>query len=263
MSENSAFHIIIKWGCDGSEQNRYKQKFSEEHFTDESLFSISMVPIQIYYGTDNSRTIIWKCLVPSSTKYCRPITFLFAKESADLITTEFNKIKQQIETLTPTKIALNDLDIIITSTMIFCMVDGKSVMLYHHVLLPKICYLCGAKSTEMNNLNVISKKEIKTQFLSFRLSPLHSWIRLLECILHISYCLEIKTWQARGAENKKKISRKKKEAQEKFRRELGLLIDMPKQQTGNTNDGNTARKLFRNAEKSAEITGVNLDLINV
>lgn len=49
--------------------------------------------------------------------------------------------------------------------------------------------------------------------------------------------------------------------QDKFRKELGLLVDMPKQETGNTNDGNTARKFFDNAEKSAEITGINLDLI--
>ena len=30
-----------------AEQTRYKQKFSEEQCSDESLFSISMVPIQI------------------------------------------------------------------------------------------------------------------------------------------------------------------------------------------------------------------------
>lgn len=30
---------------------------------------------------------------------------------------------------------------------------------------------------------------------------------------------------------------------------------------GTTNDGNTARRFFKNAEKSAEITGINLDLI--
>lgn len=83
----------------------------------------------------------------------------------------------------------------------------------------------------------------------------HSWIRFFECILHISYRLEIKSWQARGAENKNKVAEKKKEVQEKFRSELGLLVDMPKQQTGNTNDGNSARKFFRNSEKSAEITG--------
>ncbi|GBM95719.1 hypothetical protein AVEN_31630-1 [Araneus ventricosus] len=29
LSTNNAFEVIMKWGCDGSEQNRYKQKFSE------------------------------------------------------------------------------------------------------------------------------------------------------------------------------------------------------------------------------------------
>lgn len=229
MPENTTFDIIIKWGYDRSEQNRYKQKFSEEHFTDESLFSIFMVSIQIYCGTDDSRTIIWKNPAPSSTRYCRPIKFLFAKESADLITTEVNKIRQQIETLTHTKIALNDLDITITPTLIFCMVDGKVCNAVSSCSSTQRCYLCGAIPTEMNNINIISRREVNRDYLFFGLSPLHSWIRLLECILHISYRLEIKTWQARGAENKEKVTRKKKEVQEKFRRELGLLIDMLKQ----------------------------------
>ena len=42
---------------------------------------------------------------------------------------------------------------------------------------------------------------------------------------------------------------------------MGLLIDMPKQISGNTNDGNTARRFFRNAEISAQITGLSLELI--
>lgn len=121
--------------------------------------------------------------------------------------------------------------------------------------------ICGAKPSEMNNEEHILEKTVRTDFLSLGISPLHSWIRLFECILHISYRLEIKTWQARGTENKTKVAEKKKFLQEKFRSELGLLVDMPKQQTGNTNDGNTARKFFRNAEKSAEITGVNVELI--
>lgn len=57
------------------------------------------------------------------------------------------------------------------------------------------------------------------------------------------------------------FQRRKKYIQQNFKKELGLLIDMSKQQNGNTNDGNTASKFFRNAEKSAEITVVTLDLI--
>lgn len=108
---------------------------------------------------------------------------------------------------------------------------------------------------------LILEKTVNSEFLSLSLSPLHSWIRFFECILHISYRLDMKTWQARGAANKNKLEAKKKIVQETFRRELGLLVDMPRQQTGNTNDGNTARKFFKKAEISAEITGVNVELI--
>lgn len=68
-------------------------------------------------------------------------------------------------------------------------------------------------------------------------------------------------WQARGKDNKEKVKSRKERIQRDFRNELGLLIDMPTQQAGNTNDGNTARRFFRNAEKTSEITGLNLELI--
>lgn len=97
--------------------------------------------------------------------------------------------------------------------------------------------------------------------MSFGLSPLHSWIRFFECLIHISYKLELKTWQARGEEAKKIVETTKRQIQERFREELGLLIDMPKQQAGNTNDGNTARKIFRAAEISSQITKIKFDII--
>ncbi|GBN57958.1 hypothetical protein AVEN_268673-1 [Araneus ventricosus] len=39
--------IIVKWGCEGAEQSRYKQKFSSENCSYQSLFHISMVPIHL------------------------------------------------------------------------------------------------------------------------------------------------------------------------------------------------------------------------
>lgn len=60
--------IVVKWGCDGAEQNRYKQKFSESHSSDESLFSISMVPIQMYAMNGQSgKQIVWQNPSTSST----------------------------------------------------------------------------------------------------------------------------------------------------------------------------------------------------
>jgi len=102
----------------------------------------------------------------------------------------------------------------------------------------------------MNQPNIISRKIVDKNYLSFGLSPLHAWIRFLECVLHIAYRLDIKVWQARGAENQKKVAEKKKYLQDKLKNDMGLLIDAPKQKSGNCNDGNTARRFFRNAEKN-------------
>ncbi|GBO14644.1 hypothetical protein AVEN_207351-1 [Araneus ventricosus] len=213
LSTNTTFEVIMKWGCDGSEQTRYKQKFSEESFSDENLFSICVVSRQIHSSTDDSKSVIWKNPVPSSIKYCRPIKFIFAKESTDLITAEVEKIKHQIKELEPTKIFF-DLEISVTPTLIICIVDGKVCNAVSSCSSTQTCYLCRAKPNEMNNLRVISKKEASKEFLTFGISPLHPWIRLMEYVLHISYWLDIKTWQTRGAEKKEKVSQKKKSSRE-------------------------------------------------
>lgn len=46
----------------------------------------------------------------------------------------------------------------------------------------------------------------------------------------------------------------KSRIQKEFREKTGLIIDQPKPGFGNSNDGNTARRFFQNAELSAEIT---------
>ncbi|KAK4872369.1 hypothetical protein RN001_014398 [Aquatica leii] len=96
--------------------------------------------------------------------------------------------------------------------------------------------------------------------LQFGISSLHAWIRFFECLLHISYRLDVKKWQSRG-EDKVKVESRKKNVQKGFRQKLGLLVDMPKQGYGSTNDGNTARRFFENAEISAGITALDLSLI--
>jgi hypothetical protein len=64
-------------------------------------------------------------------------------------------------------------------------------------------------------------------------------------LLHISYRLEIKKWQARGEEDKRKVQNKKETIQDVFKKEMGLLVDKVKPEGGGmSNDGNTARKLF-------------------
>lgn len=259
--ENKNPVLVVKWGCDGADQHKYRQKFIEEGASDGSMFSLSMVPLQLYFDNRTSKSVLWKNPAPSSTRYCRPIKFFFGKETAEVTRSEVRKIEEQIEKLLPTEVNVNNLVINITTKMVLSMIDGKVCNSLSSNTSTSTCYLCKAKPRDMNSPNSISGKSVDKNFLSFGLSPLHSWIRFFECLIHISYKLDLKTWQARGEENKLLVEERKRHIQERFRMELGLLIDMPKQQAGNTNDGNTARKFFRNADISAQITQINLELI--
>ena len=108
----------------------------------------------------------------------------------------------------------------------------------------------------MNNLQVIRSKQVKESSLKLGLSPLHSWMRSFEYLLHLGYKLDIKRFQARTPEEKASVQRKKVEIQRRFREELSLIVDAVKQGFGTTNTGNTARRAFEESAVFADITGV-------
>ncbi|GBN51870.1 hypothetical protein AVEN_201368-1 [Araneus ventricosus] len=163
---------------------------------------------------------------------------------------KFWRIKKQVISLLPTKISINDMKVSVKPTLISCMIDGKICNAVAGCESTQPCYLCGDKPSEMNDERIIKQKTVNRNLLSLGLSTLHTWIRFFECVLHLSYRLEIKSWQARGAKNKNNVAGKKKKT--KFKSELGLLVDMPKQQTGNTNVGDTALKHLTSTYKKPE-----------
>lgn len=94
--------LISKWGCDGSSgQKQYKQ-CNAENSSDSNLFMVSFVPLRlrndrIDFEPSTSRAArtnidVWKNDTPSSTKYCRPIRFVFKKETHDVTIEETEKI---------------------------------------------------------------------------------------------------------------------------------------------------------------------------
>jgi hypothetical protein len=96
-------------GCDGSSgYNRFKQRFSEKSHDDQYLFIISFVPIKLV--SDNN-IIIWQNPKTSSTRYCRPIKLLYAKETTILINEETKKIEEEIARLEPTMITVESEEI--------------------------------------------------------------------------------------------------------------------------------------------------------
>lgn len=123
------------------------------------------------------------------------------------------------------------------------------------------CYICRATISKMNNLEYIQNIPEQPETFQFGLSVLHAYIRFFECLLHIAYRLDIKTWKVKQAD-KPKLETRKLSIQNSFREKMGLIVDIPKPGFGTTNDGNTARRFFANPKLSSEITGINEDLIH-
>jgi hypothetical protein len=258
------FEILYKWGCDGSSgHSQYKQKFQSStpsSISDSDLFLFSLVPLQLRCTIQQENSIIWKNPRTSSTSYCRPIKFMFAKETAESTRKEVKDIETQIESLNATEVNYCDTRIKIKHTLIFSMVDGKICNSITGTS-SQTCYICGCTPKNSNDIDKVLKMTVNPEHFKFGLSTLHAWIRFFECLLHISYRLPFKSWQVRSDTDKIIFNARKKEIQNKFRSEMGLIVDVVLPGHGTTNDGNTARKFFSNAIKSAEITEINLDLI--
>ena len=261
------FTLIYKWGFDGSSGlNPYKQKHSETEGDcidiDSSVFLSSLVPLRLITGDLKlNATVFWQNPRPSSTRYCRPIRMQFKRETTELSIAEKTYMDCQISAIQPTVIELENRNIIVKHNLIFTMVDGKVCNALTDTKSTQKCFLCGATSKQFNKIDEVLEMEVKSDYLQFGLSILHGWIRCFECLLHIAYKIPIQSWQARGVESKKIVSENKKRIQKEFKEKLGLLVDRPKQGFGNSNDGNTARRFFKNPEVSASITGLDCDLI--
>lgn len=271
--------IRYKWGFDGaSGQSEYKQKFNcdSSNFTDKSVLMTSLVPLRIQSGS----TILWQNPRSSSTRYCRPITFEFTKETKEAIIEQRKTIQQQIDSLKATTIVVNHKNVQAMHKLELTMVDGK-VVDYLTDTSTSNCNICQAKPSQMNDYNRLKLLDINTDNFEFGLSTLHCWIRFLECLLHIAYRIPIQRTDARGSD-KDVVRDKKKEIQDAFRSKTGiiigfkfdfyilvrsnivagLLLDIVKPGSGTTNDGNTSRRFFKDPKGSAELTGLDEPLIN-
>ena len=257
LTESGRKHMKLstKWGCDGSQQTQFNQKFEDDSNSDASIFQCSMVPLQLTCGVN--KKVIWQNPTPSSPRFCRPIRIRFIKETADVIAEEIAYMENKIAGLKPTQLQ----DIAVEHVMMLTMIDGKVCNAATTTKSTMRCYICGATSRQFNDLDrtcVDNQSSYK-----FGLSILHARIRCFESLLHLSYKLPVKKWQKRLNEDEKRlISDRKKKIQDEFKSKMGILVDIPKVGFGNTNNGNTSRRFFNDPETSADITGVDFRLIS-
>lgn len=252
LSDNKDLKLVCKWGFDGSSSHsNYKQKISLG-MDDSSVFMTSLVPLRL----QTEDIILWENPKPCSTMLCRPVKFEFVKETTDHIKSEQSKMENDIRNLLPSQYAGYSIHYDLHMTMI----DGKVVTAVTNTPSSASCNVCLAKPSEMNDLEKIYKRTVRDDVYKYGLSTLHMWIRCMECLLHISYNIDFQSWAARD-ENKKLRKLKQEATQAEFREQSGLLIDIVKQGFGTTNDGNTARRFFKDYELTARITKIDVNLI--
>lgn len=142
------------------------------------------------------------------------------------------------------------------------LIDGKVLAAVTQTASSQVCPICKVMPSTFNDLSNLDKRFIsRRDNLKYGISPLHAWIRLFEFCLHLSYKLELKTWQARGVANKAIVKAKKLKIQQYMKEAMCLIVDMPKQTQGTSNDGNTARIAFKNFPLFASILGIDEEIV--
>ena len=243
--------LTIKWGMDGSTgHSQYKMADSED---DSQLLLTSLVPLQL--DSEDGR-VLWRSSAPSSPRMCRPLAIRFTKETTALILAERQRVEDQASHLQPLRTELGTIKYV----MVMTMVDTKVVNAITSTASQN-CTMCGATPSQMNDLAAVTCRPVTNT--EYGLSTLHSWIRVFEAVLHISYRLPLQPprWQVRGGD-REQMKEAKAEVQRRLRDSLGLRADEPRcGGSGNSNDGNTARRAFRSPEKFAAATGVDEELV--
>ena len=186
--ERNNLELISKWGCDGSQQQTFKQKFQNSDDSDANTFQSSFVPLRLICHIGNQKKVLWQNPATSSTRYCRPIRIRFIRESKYVTNDEIEYVENQIKGLRKSEI-INAFggNLQIKHIFLFTMIDGKVCNAATNTTSTMKCYACGQTSKDFNELNKKTTESRET--LKFGLSILHARIRFLNpcCIYRIKY----------------------------------------------------------------------------
>ena len=244
--------LHCKWGMDGSSSHSaYKQAGVAQ---DDQMFVISMVPLQL---RTNRGDVVWSNATPSSTRFCRPVSLQFAKETKALTESEMRRTESEILKLQP---LVTD-KAVVRYKMSMTMVDGKVVHVATGTASTQRCSMCGLTSSRFNDLQAVAAQPVSN--LEYGMSSLHCWIRCFECLLHVSYRLTVNLKKGRiPPDERPRFEARKQEVRDALRQKMGLRVDEPRDGgSGSSNDGNTARRAFCSPGDFAACTGIQQQLI--
>lgn len=273
--------FLVKWGMDGaSGQQTTRQAWhapfvndtdsdlsnsdasnSENEVTytndsDASVFITTLVPLQL----KDENKVLWTNDKPSSVLNCRPVNFKFTKETEAVVKQNYNyyfKILSKVKTYILT---FKDMTFDVSFDLRCTMIDGKVCYILTGQKASRCCDICMVGPKFINDILKVQNLPYNDKNYMFGFPILHSWIRFMEYVLHLSYNLGFKKGCANG-ENKIIQKEKKQQVQQSLKKRLNLTVDVVKQGVGTTNTGNVARAFFSEAKIVSNITGINEKII--
>lgn len=129
---NTRLVLLVKYGFDGTNSNKYKQKSNEKNVLD-YMFCSSIVPLMLIDKSTDK--VYWVNSRPSSTRFCRPLKIFYQKETDDLCKSEEADLAHQIQNLKDIEFP----GFKVGFEMMLTMIDGKvtcgNLLLYTHPYL--------------------------------------------------------------------------------------------------------------------------------
>lgn len=133
-----------------------------------------------------------------------PVSNEQASETKERPIAEIKLLKEKIKNLVPTNIKVLDSQCITVSYEFALTMDGKVCQALSETPSAATCYICGNETItdEQAIIQELVNRSEKEEDFQYGMSTLHAWIRLMECILHISYRLEFHKWLAKDDNDK-------------------------------------------------------------
>lgn len=86
---------------------------------------ISIVPLKLEKVDNNVKEIVWENLRYSSPLFCRPILFEFTKETSEKTREYITDIQNQLQTLSPTTLAIENTQFSVQHDLLLTMINGN------------------------------------------------------------------------------------------------------------------------------------------
>lgn len=263
--DQNPLKLYISYGFDSSagHKNPHQGFQNQENETRESHMSLFASVAVILAITDaQTRKVLWLNPSPQSVRFCRPLRLAYEKETLTALTTERDRLREEVETLQPHTFTIkNGKEFTIVFDCKCSLLDGKALNAVVENDCSTKCPICLVHMTKFNT-SLDWQAVIDKDHLCYGLGILHCEIKTFVFLLQVSYKMKLglKSWNC--PKNLTPSMRERKAViQKRLFDSFHVHADQVLQGAGTTNNENTARTCFADPIKFAEALEIDSEIV--